>query len=155
MQFITYALASLLSFLGLAIGIGLVHIAPEEQHPLKKYIHLLQQLLLVSIMLFLSFFFIKDDLMIFLLIIVLALGALFLKRRKKLNTLLIYPVLGLLLYLSSKNENLFLIESLLFLLYGMSVGILLTKQNKKNHFSLILRHSSFLLVAVLLFFLNG
>jgi len=38
MQFINYLFASLVSFFGLAIGILLIKIAPEEQKPLKTYL---------------------------------------------------------------------------------------------------------------------
>ena len=58
MQFINYFFASVVSFLGLLIGIILVKIAPEEQKPLEKYFVLLRRILLLLIFIFLMFYYI-------------------------------------------------------------------------------------------------
>ena len=60
MQFINYFFASLTSFLGLAIGVMLVKIAPEEQKPLEKYLILSRKILLLLIFIFAVFYYTND-----------------------------------------------------------------------------------------------
>ena len=52
MEFINYFFASIISFLGLAAGILLIKIAPEEQKPLKKYFEICRKSILILIFLF-------------------------------------------------------------------------------------------------------
>jgi len=52
MQFTNYFFASIISFLGLLIGIILVKIAPEEQKTLQKKFSLARKFLLLLIFIF-------------------------------------------------------------------------------------------------------
>ena len=57
MQFITYLSASIISFLGLLVGVILIRIAPEEQKPLHKYFEISRQILLFLIFAFIAFYY--------------------------------------------------------------------------------------------------
>ena len=64
-----------------------------------------------------------------------------------------YSALGVLFYLSSKNANLFAIESSIILLYGLPVAALLYNRKQKNHYKTILYNIGFVVVANMLYFL--
>lgn len=154
MQFINYFFASLVSFSGLLIGLMLIRIAPEEQKPLEKYFVFARKALLSAIFAFLLFYFLTDWLyasaliayLIFLLFIEHKLKDLFKK------TIITYGLFGALFFLSSKNINLFAIESSLILLYGLPAASLLYSKKEKNHYRVIFYNTGFIIIANLLFF---
>ena len=155
MQFINYFFASILSFSGLLFGILLVRIAPEEQKPLEKYFILLRKILLLIIFIFLIFFYFNDNLnlmiltgyFIFLLFIEFRVNDVFKK------SIINYTLLGILFFLSSKNTNLFTIESSLILLYGLPTASLMYNKKEQNYYKLICYNIGFILMANLLFFI--
>lgn len=154
MQFITYFSASIISFLGLLIGILLVKIAPEEQKPLEKYFALLRKILLLLIFAFLIFFYFNDWFFLMVLLAYFAFLIFFeykiINRLKK--SMVIYSLLGILFFLSSKNTNLFTIESSLILLYGMPTASLLFNKKENNCLKIIFYNLGFVIIANVLFF---
>lgn len=165
MQIINYFLASIISYLGIALGIILIYIAPEEQKPGKKYFSILRYIFFISILLFLLSFYYKN---IFLILFAIASFIIFLlldeklkiKTPKKINkitninkSLIIYTILAIILYLSSKNTNLFIIESSLIFLYGTSNASLLFDKKKKNYIEILSKHILFVIAALALFLL--
>ena len=155
MQFINYFFASITSFSGLLIGLLLMKIAPEEQKPLEKYLVLFRKILLLTIFAFVSFYYFNDytsllaliGYFIFLLFIEFRMDDL----RKK--SIIIYTALGVLFFLSSKNTNLFTIESSLILLYGVPTASLMYNKKEKSYNKIILYNLGFILIANLLFFI--
>lgn len=156
MQFLTYFSASIISFLGLLTGILLVKIAPEEQRPLEQGFSLLRKILLLLIFIFLVFFYVNSwfFLMVlaayFVFLIFLEYGAI----DKFKKSIMIYSLLGTLFFLSSKNANLFAIESSLILLYGAPAASLLFNAKENNYFKVIFYNIGFVVIANLLFFMQ-
>ena len=155
MQFANYFFASIISFLGLLIGILLVKIAPEEQNPYRRYFSLLKRILLLMIFAFLIFFYLDK----WLYIVSLAAYFLFLLfiEHSKIDLLkksmITYSALGVLFYLSYKNTNLFAIESSLILFYGLPDASLLYRKKEKNHYKIIFYNLGFVIISNLLYFI--
>ena len=155
MQFINYFSASAISLLGLLIGILLVKIAPEEQKPLEKYFVPAGKILLLTIFIFLIFYYFRDvffllaliGYLLFLLFIEFKVSDLYKK------SIITYAVLGILFFLSSKNTNLFVIESSLILLYGMPAASLMYSKKEKNEYKIIFYNAGFFIIANLLYFI--
>ncbi len=153
MQFANYLSASIISFSGLLIGAMLVNIAPEEQKPLRKYFDLSRKISLLAIFVFAAFYYINDyfnllallGYFLFLLLIEFKISDL-LKR-----SIITYCVLGILFFLSSKNTNLFTLESSMVLLNGLFTAPLI--YNKKDGHSILFYNLGFVIIANLLFFL--
>ena len=136
MQFLNYFFASITSFIGLIIGIALIIIAPEEQKPYGRHFLLLRKALLILLFTFPIFFYIFNWFYILTLAAYFAF-LLFLERTKislLRKSMITYSALGVLFYLSSKNANLFAIESSIILLYGLPVAALLYNRKQKNHY---------------------
>jgi len=155
MQFINYFFVSIISFSGLIIGLMLIKIAPEEQKSLEKYLILARKIILLMIFIFLMFYFFNSW------FYALTLAAYFMfllfieyKANDMLKkSMLIYAVLGILFFLSSKNANLFTIESSLILLYGLPTASLMYKIKEKNHHKIIFYNIVFIIIANILFFI--
>ena len=160
MQIINYFLASIISYLGIALGIILIYIAPEEQKQGKKYFSFLKYIFFVFIILFLSFYYYKN-IFIVLLIIVFLIIFIFLNKKfkisklKKLNdinkSLIIYFILAIIFYLSYININLFIIESSLIFLYGIVNTSLIFSMKRKNYMEILLKHVLFVIITLTLF----
>ena len=172
MQFLNYFLASLISFFGLAIGIFLIMIAPEEQKPLGKYFIKLRKLLLLLIFVFVIFYYtgkssgfsVPRKFLIFVgfknpfyisLLLACFISILFIEYKtndffKKI--MMSYLVFGILFFLSFQNKNLFVLESSLILLYGMPAASLI--YNKKNHYKVISYNLFFVILANLLYIIT-
>lgn len=151
MLFINYFFASVISYLGLLIGIILIKIAPEEQKPLKKYFIHFRRILMFIILFLVLFYFINNYLI---LIILLGLFLILIYFEHKSNDFFIksfinYSFLGIIFFAVSNNSNLFTLESSLILIYGLPTASLLYK--KKNHFKIFYYNLSFLVIANLLF----
>ena len=137
------------------MGIMLAKIAPEEQKPLEKYFSLSRKILLLLIFIFAVFYYINDyfnllallGYFLFLLFIEFKISDLLKK------SIIIYCVLGILFFLSSKNMNLFTIESSLILLYGLPTASLIYNKKEKNEFNIIFYSIGFVIIANLLFFI--
>ena len=155
MQFINYFFASVISYLGLIIGVMLVKTAPEEQKPLEKYFIAARKTSLLAIFIFLFFFYFNDhfNLLVlavyfgFLLFVEFKLNDLFKK------TIISYTLFGILFFLSSKNINLFTIESSLILLYGIPTASLMYNKKVKNEYMIIFYNIGFIALANILFFI--
>ena len=151
MQFPNYFFASVISFLGLLIGIFLIRIAPEEQKPLKKYFIISRRLLLLLIFAFIFFYFIRNNFYI-LALIIFFIFALFVEYKTKdllRKSAISYAVLGILFFFSLQSSNLFVIESSLILLYGVPTASLM--HNGKNHYKIISCNLGFVIIANLLY----
>jgi len=154
MQFINYFLASVISYLGIALGIILIYISPEEQKPGIKYFSALRYFFFLLTILFLLFFNYTNIFLISLLIIFLIIFIV-LNKKPKINelnkSLIIYLILAVIFYLSYENINLFVIESTLIFLYGTASASLLF--NRKNYLEILFKHVLFIIVALILFLL--
>ena len=150
MNFLSYSLTALISFLGLITGMIVMYMAKEEQKPGGKYFILLQKIILLLIVISMLYF-LKLDLIIFIIILSIIIISYIKKYKNKelIESCYIYPILGLIFYLSSKNKSLIIIESSLIFLYGITTGSLLMKKsaNMKN----ILINTSFIFVAILFY----
>ncbi|HLG24469.1 MAG TPA: hypothetical protein VI564_06085 [Candidatus Nanoarchaeia archaeon] len=149
MQFITYFLVSLISYLGLAAGIALVKIAPEEQKPLGKYLKIFERILLFAIFGFVLFYYFNN---IFSFLVLLAYFGFLIFINYRPNekfklSMLNYAVLGIVLSLSAKNANLLVIESSLVFLFGIGTSCSLYSQKEKNHFRILFYNLGFLILA--------
>ena len=154
MQFINYFFASIISFLGLLIGIALARIAPEEQKPLQKYLHIVRKFLILLIFVFMIFYYISSRFYLFLLL-TFFLFLIFIEIKtkdlwKKLSVN--YAVFGILFFLSSKNINLFVIESSIILLYGLPATSLIYGKKDKDMLKILSYNIIFIIIANLLFF---
>ena len=146
---LSYLLTSIIVFLGLPIGIILAYIAKEEIKPGKSYLVFFQSLLFLLIVVFLMYSF-NLHIAVIIIIALLLIGLMYVLRYKY-ETTAIYPLLAVFLYMSSKNTNLFMIESSLIFLYGLPTGSLLINFKKNNYIKIILAHTTFLLVALIIF----
>ena len=155
MQFINYFFTSIISFLGLLIGIILVKIAPEEQKPLQKYFILLRKILLLIIFVFIIFYYFSDkfNLIILFLFFIFLLLIEYKTNHLLKKSIIIYLFLGILFFLSSKNVNLFTIESSLIMLYGLPTASLLCNIKEKNQYKIIFYNIGFVILANILFFM--
>ncbi len=150
MQLLNYSLISLISFSGLLVGMILAFTAKEELEPGKKYFLLLQRLTLLLILIFLlNFFNINLYLRIMIYVLFIILMAINIKSQ------IIYPVLGIVFFISSKNPELFVINSILIFFYGFPSGSLFAEKliKKKKSFvfnKLLLTYFWFILIAIVL-----
>ena len=154
MQFLNYFLASVISYLGMLGGIILVKIAPEEQKPLRRYFEWLRKMILLLIFLFLIFYYSNNSIYIATLLIYFIFIVFIEYRLRSLSkkSIIIYTALGIIFYLSSKNTNLFAIESSLVFLYGMPTASIMFSKKEKNYAGIFLHNLGFLLVANLAYF---
>ena len=150
MQLLNYFLISIISFLGILIGMLLAFTAKEELESGKKYFLLLQKLTLLLILIFLlNFFNINLYLRITIYVLFLALMTFNIKSQ------IIYPILAVVFFLSSKNPGLFITNSILIFLYGFPTGSLFAKKliKKKKSFvfkKIFLTYFWFILIAIVL-----
>jgi len=149
---INYFLASLVSYLGLLLGIILIKLAPEEQKPGKKYFILLKKILFFLVIAFLLFFHKINfifSLLLLIFIIILTLN----KKIKLEKSGFVYFFLGIVFFLSSKIFNLFVIESILIFLYGIPTASLIFKVKKNNYKEIFVKNSWFFIPVILLYFI--
>jgi len=155
MQFANYFFASLISYLGLLVGIALIKIAPEEQKPLARYFVLMRRILPMLIFLFVMLYY--YNIWFYTLALSIYLAFFLFVELKPINSMnksmIIYGFLGIIFYLSSKNQNLFMVESSLIFIFGMPASSLTYNKSEKNHFSIFLYNLTFLIMANLLYFL--
>lgn len=149
MNTLTYIISALIAFLGLIFGIITAYIAKEELRDGKKYFIFLQNLFVALILTFLAYFY-NLHLYFTALIFLITFLALYLIEDIR-KSYFIYPLLALPFYLSLKNNTSFIIESLLIFLYGFPTAALFV-QKKRKILQIILNHSPFIAVALLLLF---
>lgn len=151
--FLSYALAAIMSFLGIIVGIILIKMAPEEQKPGKKYFIFLRMLFfLFMIAAFLFFYRIS---LIFSSALVVFIVALMLNRKLHLEKAsLVYLLLGFLFYFSSKIFSLFVIESALIFLYGIPSASLAISPKARNYMEVFATKAWFFLPVLALYLLR-
>ena len=135
MQLLNYSLISIISFSGLLIGMILAFTAKEELEPGKKYFLLLQKLTLLLILIFLLNFL---DISIYFRIIIYILFIFLMTINIKSQA--IYPALAVVFFISSKDINLFIINSILIFFYGFPTGSLFAKKLIKMRKLFILKN---------------
>jgi len=136
-------------FLGFPIGILLSKLSPEEMKTGKKYFHLIQNFILVFILFFIfNYYNINIFLIILTTIIIFSLSFYW---ENTYKSTIIYIILAIILYLSSKNTQLFAIESSLMFIFGIPTGSSYYKIKKP--LKIILINFIFVVLATLLLFL--
>src|SRR3989338_1573054 len=155
MQYTNYFFASVISFIGLLIGLLLVKIAPEEQKPLKKYFSSLRKIFLLLIFIFLIFYYFSN--LLYLTALILLFAALFTAELRAKNlfkgSMLAYSIFGILFFISSGNTSLFVIESSLIMLYGIPTSSLMCNKKGNNAYKILYYNIPFIIIANLLPFL--
>ena len=153
MNFWSYFIAVLISFLGIFIGFLLIWIAPEERKPGQPYFSILSGIFLFLIAVFLIVY--MRDLKSTILAFHLLLAVFVLKG--ELKRYFVPAMLAYVIFISSKNISLFLINSSLILLYHLSIGSILSNHGKKKQSVItILKYNlSYLILAVCLFIFAG
>lgn len=154
MQIITYFSASIVSYLGLLLGIVLISIAPEEQRPGIRYFIFFKQLLLLLILSFLLLFY-EINLILALIILFLFAVSLFNKKIDLIKKLekyyLVYFIFGIAFFISSKIIDFFVIESILIFLYGIPSASVIFNLKKKNYKDVFLKNALFFAPIILLY----
>ena len=148
--YLNYFLASIIAYLGLLLGIILIKLAPEEQKPGTQYFILLKKILFFIALVAILFFY-KVNIIF---TTVLLLFVIILMLNKKINldkSGLVYFFLGILFYLSSKILNLFVIESVLIFLYGITNSSIILDLKKKNYYGIILKNIWFFIPVIVLY----
>ncbi len=146
MQFLSYFLVSLTSYLGLFLGSFFMYLAPEEIEPGKKYFLLLEHFLLLFIVIISSLLF--GNILFFSLTIAALLLYFFLKR---FRLFLCYAYFSFLLYLSSFSATAFLVISVLLFAFGLTAGAYrFVRKEKVRSFVSLLSFGFFPLLAAVL-----
>jgi hypothetical protein len=153
MQFSTYFFSSIISFLGLACGIALIKIAPEEKKPLESYFILISRTIIALSLVFALIYYFGKGYSFFL---VALLSALFLIAEIKIRKnsprhMLEFLLYSILFFLSRENLSLFAIQSSMIFLYGISSASI--SFEKKNYASVIFGNIIFLAIDNMLYFL--
>lgn len=132
-NFLNYLFASIISLSGLAVGIVLVKIAPEEWDMLKGKFSLAGKIILMLIFAILFIYFRKNPRYLFLIffLLVLAIAIEYTTRGIYGKLAISYLVFVIIFLVSSRDINLFATESSLIFLYGLPTGSLLNKSKKE------------------------
>ncbi len=151
-NFLSYILAAILSYLGLLIGIILIKMAPEEQKPGRKYFILLKNILFFFIIALVLFYYgVNTILSLALLCFIFVLLV-----KKKLyleKSAGVYLLFGFIFYFSSKILTLFVLESALIFLYGIPNSSLVINARKNNYKDIFIKNIWFFLPAIILYIL--
>lgn len=154
MNFLNYSLTALVCFVGLFAGFFLAIIAKEELKIGKKYFVFLQKIILLLIFVFLLVFIKLNYILVLLILAFIAVYAAKNYFKDKFDEMFyVYIILAVIFYLSSKELNLFIIESSLIFLYGLPSGSLLMRKSKKETLLCIIRNIDFVLIAMALQFI--
>lgn len=152
MNILNYSLTATVSYISLFIGFLLAIIAKEELKPGKKYLILLQKIILLSIFILLLIFINLNYILVLLILAFIIIYVLKRYSKKAFNEVpYTYLILSIIFYISSKKLNLFVIESSLIFLYGLPTGTLLTKKSKKETITDLLKNTSFIILAIILY----
>ena len=152
MNFLNYSLTALICYIGLFVGFFLAIIAKEELKAGKKYFLFLQKIILLLIFVFLLVFIKLNYILVLLILglIVVYVAKNYFKDKID-DVFYFYIILSIIFYLSSKELNLFIIESSLIFLYGLPTGSLLMRKSKKETLINILKNVGFVIIAIILF----
>ncbi|MDP7322742.1 MAG: hypothetical protein QF729_02255 [Candidatus Woesearchaeota archaeon] len=150
--YLSYFLASIVSYLGLLLGIILIKFAPEEKKPGKKYFILLKKILFFLILVSLLFFYkvniILTTVLLFFIIVLMLNGKINLDK-----SALVYFFLGIIFYLSSKILNLFIIEAVLIFLFSIPTASLILNLKKRNYYAVFVKNLWFFAPVIALYFI--
>ncbi len=145
-----YSVILVITYLGLAAGIILSYIAKEEIMIGRKYLKLLQKILLSLVVLFVFYFLNINIILVIIISVVILLLLLFIKN---IHQQYMYALLGLFYWISSKNINAFIIISSLIFLYGFPTGSLLIKVEKKSIAQILMTTFYYLVIGLILYFI--
>ena len=149
--FLIYFLASITAYLGLLVGLILIKMAPEEQNPGKRYFILLRKILFFT--LFIPILYYYKINIVFSLALLSFIAALILGNKLKLDkSYFIYFLLGIFFYLGSIFIELFVMESVLIFLYGISNASLTLSLKKKNYNEIFINNLLFFVPVISLYF---
>ncbi|MFP4112012.1 MAG: hypothetical protein ACLFPQ_00645 [Candidatus Woesearchaeota archaeon] len=156
MNFITYLIAAIVSYLGVFAGNLLIFIAPEELAPGRKYFRYFFFIMLSASIFF--FIYVKNGgiaISLFIALLVLLFSS-FLYKRFPLLKYAIYPLLGFFLGLSAKSDMFTIMASLVFLT-GFPFGSYIIKEYRKKDRKVILKNTfvvsvSFFVFAIIFWF---
>jgi len=149
MPFTNYAIAALISFSGLIVGIFIAKMAQEELKDGRKYFVALQKLILVAILFVILYFYNVDLELVIVLSLVFA--AIIHFYFDKIPGKTIYPFLAVVFAISYGVEKLFFTEAALIFIYGLPTAALLVNFRKKNYWKIVVHHVGFVIVALLLY----
>jgi len=150
-NYLSYFLASILSYLGLLVGIILIKLAPEEQKPGKKYFIIIKKILFLLIIAFLLLFY-KIGALATILFLAFVVFLILSKKISLERTARVYFFLGIIFYLSSKFLSLFAIESILIFLYSIPHASLMLGIRKRNYFYIFSKGLWFFVPIIVLYF---
>lgn len=152
MEFLNYALASLVAFSGLWAGAILAFISPEEMKPGKRYFRIMAKAVFILIVLAMALFFGTEK--AFFSIIFILLSILFVIYAHERY---IYPLLGVFFYIASKDPVYFPVIAGMIFILGLPRGSLFayehTGMKKYRIMRKILICNFFFVIALPLFFL--
>ena len=156
MNHFSYLLSLIISFCGLFVGIALAYIAPEEIKPGEIYLTAIQNLILTTAI-FVFVYYITQNILFTVFVSILIFLFLFYRRP---STKAIYLLFGPIFFFSSKDQVIFLLESVLIFFYGFPTGTLFAKRLIKKPKpevikKLFLSYCSFLLVSLVLYYANS
>ena len=153
MNALQFFLSSLIAYSGIIVGILLIRLAKEEQKPLQNYFETAQKIILILISSFLLFFLYFFSKILFLISLFLGLLSFLKNKKNKIlhYSILHYAILGTFFYLSSRNQNLFAINSSFLFIYGVIYSGLHYRVKGKNAVKLLLGSIVFLILSNLLF----
>ena len=151
-NFLSYLLAAILSYLGLLIGIILIKMAPEEQKPGRKHFILLKNILFFFIIALVLLYYgvnaILSLALLYFIFVLLVKKILYLEK-----STIVYLLFGFIFYFSSKMFDLFILESALIFLYGIPNSSLMINPKKNNYNGIFIKNLWFFLPAIILYIL--
>lgn len=145
MEILTYILAAIVAYLGLAAGICVGWLSQEELKPGRKYINAVQDVLLSLVVLSLVYY--TWNLIGAIIAAVIIFIILFFFKRR-IRSWIIYSVLGALFFLSATNDTMFAVNASLMFLYGIPAGSLTF--TKRGWYKPLIYNLGFLILALVL-----
>ena len=150
--YLNYFLASIISYLGLLLGIILIKMAPEEQKPGKKYFILLKKILFFIILGTLLLFY-KISIILTAIFLSFIIVLIFNKKIKLEKSAFVYILLGAIFYSSSEIFDLFILETVLIFLYGTITSSIILNVKKRNYYDILIKNLWFFVPVVALYFI--
>jgi len=145
-----FIISAIIAYLGLVVGIILVHLTEEEIKPGTPYFIQIHNILVASILFFiLHAYTVAGVIQLFTPLITLAI---LYKYESYKKSYIIYPLLGIISALAFKTEFFIIIISLIFF-YGFIVGSLNYNLKKKNYLKIVVRNLGFLIASLLILIL--
>ncbi|HLC96701.1 MAG TPA: hypothetical protein VJH97_05250 [Candidatus Nanoarchaeia archaeon] len=136
-------IAELVAFIGIPAGLIIMRASKEEQKAAVPFFALAEYIFLVGI--FTILFYARVDAVS---IGLMALTAIIVWKIKQPSAY-VFPLLAIVIFLSSTRDILFL-QSVLIFLYGLVVASHYIDFKKKNYVSILVSHSPYLVILVLL-----